>query len=115
MPGPRRKRRCAARRPDRANERLRRLLHGDAPGIPLDVILTDVPFGAWFLAQFLDLFRDDGTRRDATRLVGLGVVAAVPTALGGWGEWARADRGTRRVGIVHASANAAGTLVFVGS
>ena len=97
------------------NERLRRLLHGDATSTPLHVIFTDVPFGAWFMALFLDLFPDDGTRRAATRLVGLGVVAAVPTALTGWTEWAQADRGTRRVGIVHASANAVGTLIFIGS
>jgi hypothetical protein len=71
--------------------------------------------GAWWMAQFLDLFPDAGMRRAATRLVGLGVVAAVPTALAGWAEWAQADRGTRRVGIVHATANAVGTLVFMGS
>ena len=29
-----------------ANERLRRLLHGEATGIPLHVILTDAPLGA---------------------------------------------------------------------
>ena len=98
-----------------ANKRLRRLLHGDATGIPLHVIYTDAPFGAWFMAQFLDLFPDDGTRLAATRLVGLGVVAAVPTALTGWAEWALADRGTRRVGIVHATANAVGTVIFIGS
>jgi len=98
-----------------ANERLRRLLHGDATGTPLHVILTDVPFGAWFMALFLDLFPDRGTRRAATRLVGLGVVAAVPTALTGWAEWAQSDRGTRRLGVLHASANAIGTLIFIGS
>ena len=98
-----------------ANERIRRLLHGDATGIPPHVILTDAPFGAWFMAQYLDLFADEGTRRAATRLVGLGIVAAVPTALTGWAEWARADRGTRRVGIVHATANGVGTLIFLGS
>ncbi len=97
------------------NERLRRVLHGDATGTPLHVIFTDVPLGAWFMALFLDLFPDDGTRRAATRLVGLGVVAAVPTALTGWTEWAQADRGTRRVGIVHVMANAVGTLIFIGS
>ena len=89
-----------------ANERLRRVLHGNATGIPLHIIYTDVPLGAWWMAQFLDLFPDDGMRRAAARLVGLGVVAAVPTALTGWAEWARADRGARRVGIVHATANA---------
>lgn len=98
-----------------ADERLRRVLHGDATGIPLHIIFTDVPLGAWWMAQFLDLFPEDGMRRAATRLVGLGVVAAVPTALTGWAEWARADRGTRRVGIVHATANALATLVYLGS
>lgn len=98
-----------------AHERVRRLMHGDATGIPLHVILTDVPFGAWFMAQFLDLFPDEGMRRAATRLVGLGVVAAVPTALAGWAEWAQADRGTRRVGILHATANGVGTLTFLAS
>jgi uncharacterized membrane protein len=98
-----------------ANERLRRVLHGEATGIPLHIISTDLPLGAWWMAQFLDLFPDDGMRRASTRLVGLGVVAAVPTALTGWAEWARADRGTRRVGIVHATANGVSTLVFVGS
>ena len=98
-----------------AHERLRRVLHGDATGIPLHIIYTDAPLGAWWMAQFLDLFPDDGMRRASTRLVGLGVVAAVPTALTGWAEWTRADRGTRRVGIIHATANAVATLVFVGS
>jgi hypothetical protein len=98
-----------------ANSRVRRLLHGDATGIPLHVIYTDVPFGAWFMTIFLDLFHDVGSRRATTRLVGLGVVAAIPTALTGWAEWALSDRGTRRVGILHASANAAGSLIFLGS
>jgi hypothetical protein len=97
------------------NKRVRRVLRGEATGIPLHIIFTDVPLGAWWMAQFLDLFPDDGMRRAATRLVGLGVVAAVPTALTGWAEWAGADRGTRRVGVVHATANAVATLVFIGS
>ncbi|KRE59358.1 hypothetical protein ASG92_22825 [Arthrobacter sp. Soil736] len=98
-----------------ANGRLRSVLHGDATGLPLHVILTDVPFGAWFMAQYLDLFPDEGSQRAATRLVGLGVVAAAPTALSGWAEWALADRATRRVGIVHAGANGVAVLIFLGS
>jgi hypothetical protein len=98
-----------------ANSRLRGLFHGDATGIPLHVIYTDGPFGAWFTTLFLDLFRDAGTQRAATRLVGLGLVFAVPTAITGWAEWALADRGTRRVGILHATANGIGTLIFLGS
>jgi len=98
-----------------ANPRVRAVLRGDATGTPVHPILTDVPFGAWFMAQFLDLSVDPGIRRAATRLVGLGVAAAAPTALTGWSEWARADEGARRVGIVHAGANAVGTLIFLGS
>lgn len=98
-----------------ADPRRRRVLHGDATGIPPHTILTDVPFGAWFMAQYLDLFDDEAARRAATRLVGLGVVGAVPTALAGWAEWALSDRGTRRVGVVHAASNLVGTLVFAAS
>jgi hypothetical protein len=98
-----------------AGDQVRRLMHGEATGVPLHIIWTDVPFGAWFMAQYLDLFPDAGTRRAATRLVRLGVVAALPTAVTGWAEWALADRATRRVGIVHAAANGVAVLIFVGS
>ncbi|MGP4032634.1 DUF2231 domain-containing protein [Pseudarthrobacter sp. 1C304] len=98
-----------------ADSRLRRFFSGDATGIPPHVIATDVPFGAWFMAIFLDFFPDEGTRRAATRLVGLGVVAAAPTGISGWAEWARADHPTRRVGVVHAAANLVATLIFSAS
>jgi hypothetical protein len=38
---------------------------------------------------------------------------AVPTALTGLGEWALADGGTRRVGILHATTNGVGILIFL--
>ena len=98
-----------------ANPRLRRFFHGDATGSPPHVVATDVPFGAWFMAIFLDLFRDQDSRRSATRLVALGVAAAVPTGISGWAEWARADHATRRVGVVHAAANLVATLIFLAS
>lgn len=98
-----------------ANAPVRRILHGDATGIPLHVIVKDLPFGAWFMAQFLDLFSDAGSRQAATRLVGLGVVTAAPAAITGWAEWASADHATRRVGVVHAGANGAALVLFAGS
>ena len=97
------------------NERLRNVLHGKATGIPLHPVLTDVPFGAWFMAVYLDLYPDAGTQRAATRLIGLGVVAAVPTVLSGWAEWALAGRQTQRVGVVHAGLNASAVLIFAAS
>lgn len=98
-----------------ADRRLRSFFSGEATGIPPHVVATDVPFGAWFMAIFLDFFRDDGTRRAATRLVALGVVAAAPTGLTGWAQWARVDRATRRIGVVHAAANLTATLIFLAS
>jgi hypothetical protein len=98
-----------------ANQPLRRILHGEATGIPVHVIVKDIPFGAWFMAQFLDLFPDTGSRQAATRLVGLGLLGAAPAAVTGWAEWASCDRRTRRVGIVHAAANGMATVVFMGS
>ena len=92
-----------------------RFFRGDATGSIPHAVATDVPFGAWFMAIFLDLFPDEGTRRAATRLVALGVVAAAPTGITGWAEWARADRATRRVGVVHAAANLTATLIFLAS
>jgi hypothetical protein len=94
---------------------LRRLFRGEATGAPLHVILTDAPLGAWFMAQFLDLFRDDGSRRAATRLIGLGVTAAVPTAVAGWAEWAGSQRAARRVGMTHASLTGLATLLVAAS
>ncbi|MGY1604062.1 DUF2231 domain-containing protein [Geodermatophilus sp. SYSU D00815] len=94
---------------------VRRLFHGDATGVPLHGILTDAPLGAWFLAMYLDLYRDDASRLVATRLVGLGVAAAVPTAVAGWAEWAGADRATRRLGMTHASLQGLSALVFAAS
>ena len=98
-----------------SREPLRRFLHGDATGIPLHPILTDVPFGAWFMAMFLDLFPDASSQRSARRLMGLGVLSAAPTAVAGWAEWALSDHATKRVGVVHAAANGAAVLIFAAS
>jgi hypothetical protein len=96
-------------------EPVRRILHGDSTGVPLHLIVRDLPYGAWTMAQFLDLFSDAGSRRAARRLVGLGVITAAPTAITGWAEWALADRDTRRVGIAHAAVQGGASLVFLGS
>jgi hypothetical protein len=98
-----------------AREPVRRILHGDSTGVPLHLLVRDLPYGAWFMAQFLDLFSDPGSTRAARRLVGLGVLTAVPTAITGWAEWALADRNVRRVGIVHAAVQGGVMLIFLGS
>jgi hypothetical protein len=98
-----------------AREPLRRFLHGEATGVPLHVIAKDTPFAAWFMAQFLDWFPDEGSRRAATRLVALGLLGAAPAMVTGLADWAATGRGARRVGIVHAAANGVATVVFAAS
>lgn len=88
--------------------RVRDALSGSFLGHPLHPLLTDVPIGAWTSALILDLSGGPGARPAARRLIGAGVLAALPTATTGWVEWsdsAGTNPGTRRVGIVHAAAN----------
>lgn len=87
---------------------LRDALSGTWLGHALHPALTDVVVGTWLSATLLDLTgRDDGAAR---RLVGLGALAALPTAATGGTDWADSeavDDGVRRVGAVHAVANSA--------
>jgi hypothetical protein len=47
--------------------------------------------------------------------VALGVAFAIPTALSGWAQWTIKTRPIKRVGIVHAAANAVATIVYLAS
>jgi hypothetical protein len=98
-----------------ADKSLSDFFNGTATGVPPHVVLTDVPLGAWFLAQYLDLFDDESSRVAARRLIAVGLVAAGPTALSGWGRWVGMAPETRRVGVVHAASNVVGILTFLAS
>jgi nitrite reductase/ring-hydroxylating ferredoxin subunit/uncharacterized membrane protein len=74
-------------------------------GHPVHPPLTDVVIGSWMSAAFLDWFGGDDSEDAAERLIGLGVVAAVPTAMAGLSDWAELSGGVRRVGSVHAIGN----------
>jgi hypothetical protein len=63
----------------------------------------------------LDLLGGPTSRTAAQRLVGLGVLAALPTAASGWTEWHRADRPVQRVGVVHAGLNVTALALMGGS
>ncbi|WP_324652851.1 DUF2231 domain-containing protein [Georgenia sp. H159] len=99
-----------------ASPGLRDLLTGKQLGHALHPILTDLPIGLWASSWVLDVLPVAGSRRASQRLVGLGVLAAVPTAVTGWAEWARTDgRDVRRAGVVHAAANGAAAALLAGS
>ncbi|HEV2891498.1 MAG TPA: Rieske 2Fe-2S domain-containing protein [Frankiaceae bacterium] len=97
--------------------RARDALHGTWLGHPLHPVLTDVPIGAWWSALLLDVLGGDRTAVAARRLVGAGVLAAVPTAVTGATDWT--SLGTlerpRRVGAVHAVANGTATVLYTAS
>jgi nitrite reductase/ring-hydroxylating ferredoxin subunit/uncharacterized membrane protein len=78
---------------------------GTPIGHPLHPLLVTVPIGSWVGATYLDFAGGRNSRRAAQRLVGLGVVAAVPTAVAGASDWADTVGGERRVGLVHAAMN----------
>ncbi len=86
---------------------VREVLSGTWLGHPLHPLLTDVPIGAWLAAGFLDVFGGEESRTAARKLVGLGALAAVPTALAGVADWVDTDdKAARRVGFLHGAGNA---------
>src|SRR3954464_13797215 len=69
--------------------------------------LTDVVIGSFLSASLLDLTARD-SEEAAERLLQIGLLAALPTAVTGANDWADsepADERVRRVGLVHAAMN----------
>ncbi|CAN5179589.1 hypothetical protein BH20ACT16_BH20ACT16_15220 [soil metagenome] len=91
------------------------VLSGTWMGHPLHPLMTDIPIGAWTSATLLDLVGGRAGRPAATRLIGVGLAAAGPTAWTGWADWADTEPGNdqvRRVGMVHAIANGTAALLY---
>jgi uncharacterized membrane protein len=84
-------------------------------GHSIHPVLTDLPLGCWTSATLVDLVGGKGGRSAATRLVGIGVVAAGPTAFTGLLDWASLEGGDRRVGVLHAVGNDIAIGLFVAS
>jgi nitrite reductase/ring-hydroxylating ferredoxin subunit/uncharacterized membrane protein len=83
-------------------------LSGTWLGHALHPLLTDVPIGCWTSSLMLDLLGGRrGGRRAADRLIAIGVLAALPTAVSGLADWGDTQAAERRVGLVHAAANVA--------
>jgi nitrite reductase/ring-hydroxylating ferredoxin subunit/uncharacterized membrane protein len=98
--------------------RLRDALSGTFLGHALHPLMTDLPIGSWTSAMVLDLTGGRAGRKAARRLIGTGILASLPTALTGAVEWAdSADRrpSTRRLGLVHASANVTALSLYSAS
>ena len=93
--------------------RLKDALSGTWSGHPAHPMLTDVTIGSWTSALVLDLL---GIKDGAEVLVGVGVLAALPTAVTGLSDLA--DLGTeheRSVGAAHAIGNLTATGLYAAS
>jgi len=80
------------------------LMSGTFLGHPLHPLLVTVPIGSWTAAAAFDVV---GDRKGAKRLIGLGILGALPTMASGGSDWAYTNGAEQRVGLVHASANSA--------
>jgi nitrite reductase/ring-hydroxylating ferredoxin subunit len=89
--------------------RVRDAASGTALGHPLHPAAVLVPAGAFLSSAILDASNEPSA---AQRLVGVGLVSSVPAAVAGWSDWLDTDGAERRVGLVHATANALGLLAY---
>lgn len=81
-----------------------RALRGAWLGHPLHPILIAVPIGAWICSAIFDVKPAD--RDVARKLITVGLAAMPPTILLGLADYSELDQRQRRVGVVHAVANA---------
>jgi nitrite reductase/ring-hydroxylating ferredoxin subunit/uncharacterized membrane protein len=98
--------------------RARNALSGTFLGHALHPLMTDLPIGSWTSAVLLDNFGGRESEGAARRLIGLGILASVPTAATGYVEWADSAGGraaTRRVGLAHAASNVTALSLFTAS
>ena len=84
-------------------------------GHSLHPVLTDLPLGCWTSATLVDVLGGRSGRKAATRLVGVGLLAAGPTAYAGLASWSRLEGDDRRIGAVHAIGNDVAIVLFAGS
>jgi nitrite reductase/ring-hydroxylating ferredoxin subunit/uncharacterized membrane protein len=97
------------------NGAVRDTLTGRRLGHSVHPVLTDLPIGFWTSAFMLDFIGGRTSRAAAQRLVGLGVLSALPTAAAGAADWSDTAGKDRRVGLVHAALNSAALVCFSAS
>lgn len=92
-------------------------LRGDWLGHALHPLLTDLPLGCWLASGLLDVGGRGRHRLASQRLVGIGLVLSVPTALSGLAEYqtVEGDHPTERVGLIHGLGNVAVLVLYLRS
>lgn len=102
----------ASRTAERVIDRrgIARALRGSWLGHPVHPLLITIPIGSWMLSAVFDVMFKDVTA--ARRLIAAGLAATPPTVLAGWADYTLLDRRQQRVGVVHATSNAVGVILF---
>jgi nitrite reductase/ring-hydroxylating ferredoxin subunit/uncharacterized membrane protein len=95
------------------SDRLTSTVSGTQLAHPLHPALVLLPAGSLLSASYLDARGDQADA--AQHLVLLGLLSAVPAALTGATDWSYTQGAERRVGLVHAAANATGLILYTGS
>ena len=90
-----------------------RTLRGRELGHPLHPLAVTVPIGAWLCSSLLDFL--PGNDSAARRLVAVGLLATPATVVLGAADYSGLNTRQRRVGLVHAAANALAAVVFTTS
>ena len=98
-----------------ADRRRADALQGMWLGHALHPLMTFLPLGSWVSATVLDLAGGPDSRQAAQRLVGVGIVTAVPTALTGLAEYGPLQPRDKRVAAVHALSNSLALSLFAAS
>ncbi len=94
------------------------VLHGSSwLGHPLHPVLTDIPIGAWTLAEVFDAMAAGGGGRaaeyTADSLIAIGVLAAVPTALTGLADYSAIREDVMAYAAAHGLLNSAAMGLYV--
>lgn len=91
---------------------LKDALSGTWLGHPLHPMLTDLPIGFWTSSFMLDVVGGKAGRRASKRLLGLGILSALPTAAAGLSDWSDSLGEERRIGTAHAIGNVAALTLY---
>lgn len=95
------------------------VLHGKQIGHPLHPILTDMTIGSWSLGLFFDVLGLipglGGMRHVADKLIALGVLSAVPTAIAGAADYSTIKEDAVSYGALHGLINGSAFLCFLRS